>query len=63
MVRSSQYALYGMVMLGGALVRPSKGWAAKTQLVLGFLAVAALMFAWATAIFASLVAAHVTAGA
>lgn len=59
LVRTSQYALFGMVMLIGALFRPSKGWAAKVQIVLGFFGVAALMFAWLTAIFAALVAAGV----
>jgi hypothetical protein len=58
-VRSSQYALFGMVMLIGAVFRRSKGWAAKVQIVLGFFGVAALMFAWLMAIFAGLVAAGV----
>lgn len=58
-VRTSQYALFGMVMLIGALFRRSKGWAAKVQIVLGCAGAAALMFAWLTAIFAALVAAGV----
>lgn len=61
-VRSSQYALFGMVMLVGALFRRSKGWAAKVQIVLGFFGVAALMLAWFMAIFAALVAAGVELG-
>lgn len=55
-VQSTQYAVFAAIKLAWAWRRPAKTWRSKSQLMLGFLAAAALLFLWFVTVYSALVA-------